>query len=99
MDANKISFLNNNFKNAFSLKEYNNYSNICVYVKNIDLKFIKSVYDDFIEYMKYIVNKCGRESGKRPKKSSLNEQLELDVESRRFCRQLCRKSDFEIPIT
>jgi len=58
MDADKISFFDNNLNNAFSLKEYNNYGNICVYVKNIDLKFINSVYNDFIEYMKYIVNKC-----------------------------------------
>ena len=57
MDADKISFFDNNLNNAFSLKEYNNYGNICVYVKNIDLKFINSVYNDFIEYMKYIVNK------------------------------------------
>lgn len=64
MDAEKISFFDNNLKNTFSLKEYNNYGNICVYIKNIDLKFIKSVLDDFLIYMQYVSNKCLEMSSK-----------------------------------
>ena len=58
MDADKISFYNNLFKNAFSIQEYNNYGNICVYVKNLDIKFIKSVIDDFLIFMQYVSSQC-----------------------------------------
>lgn len=68
MDANKISFFDNYLKNTFSLKEYNNFGNICVYIKNIDLKFIKSVLDEFLIYMRYISSKCLEMSSKFKKK-------------------------------
>ena len=57
MDAAKINKFNNKFMNICAIKEYNNFGNICVYVKNIDVKYIKSVFDDFLDFMKYIVNK------------------------------------------
>ena len=57
MDENKLNYYKNIFGNMCSIREYNNFANICVYVKNINVKFIKNIFDDFIEYMKYIVNK------------------------------------------
>ena len=57
MDENKLNYYQNIFGNMCSIREYNNFANICVYVKNINVKFIKNIFDDFIEYMKYIVNK------------------------------------------
>tara|TARA_B100000073_G_scaffold296163_1_gene260748 strand:+ start:4768 stop:5190 length:423 start_codon:yes stop_codon:yes gene_type:complete len=57
MDENKLNYYKTIFGNMCSIREYNNFANICVYVKNINVKFIKNIFDDFIEYMKYIVNK------------------------------------------
>tara|TARA_B110000046_G_C12924579_1_gene368683 strand:+ start:620 stop:1042 length:423 start_codon:yes stop_codon:yes gene_type:complete len=68
MEVDRIKFFNNNLKNVFLLKEYNNYGNLCVYVKNIDLKFIRSLLDEFLIYMQYISNKCLEMSSKFKKK-------------------------------
>ena len=68
MDADKISFYNNHFKNVFLIQEYNNYGNICVYVKNIDIKYIKSVIDDFLIFIEYVSNQCLEVSKKFDKK-------------------------------
>lgn len=68
MDADKISFYNNCFKNVFLIQEYNNYGNICVYVKNIDIKYIKSVIDDFLIFIEYVSVQCLEVSKKFDKK-------------------------------
>tara|TARA_B100000902_G_C27306171_1_gene915574 strand:- start:1937 stop:2359 length:423 start_codon:yes stop_codon:yes gene_type:complete len=88
MDADKISFYNNCFKNVFSIQEYNNYGNICVYVKNIDIKFIKSVLNDFLEFAKYIVNK-GLEVSKKLNKDQFCVHIYLDG---------CTRKNFSLPL-
>ena len=88
MDADKISFYNNLFKNAFSIQEYNNYGNICVYVKNLDIKFIKSVIDDFLIFMQYVSSQC-LEVSKKLNKNQYCVHVYLDG---------CTRKNFSLPL-
>ena len=88
MDANKISFYTNCFKNAFSIQEYNNYGNICVYVKNLDIKFIKSVIDDFLIFMQYVSSQC-LEVSKKFNKNQYCVHVYLDG---------CTRKNFSLPL-
>ena len=88
MDANKISFYTNCFKNAFSIQEYNNYGNICVYVKNLDIKFIKSVIDDFLIFMQYVSSQC-LEVSKKLNKNQYCVHVYLDG---------CTRKNFSLPL-
>ena len=88
MDADKISFYNNCFKNAFSIQEYNNYGNICVYVKNIDIKYIKSVIDDFLIFIEYVSSQC-LEVSKKFNKNQYCVHVYLDG---------CTRKNFSLPL-
>ena len=57
MDAENIVFILIVLKNSFSIQEYNNMGNICVYVKNLDVKFVKSIIDDF-NFIQYVSAQC-----------------------------------------
>ena len=88
MDAEKISFYNNHFKNSFAIQEYNNYGNICVYVKNLDVKFIKSIINDFLIFMQYVSNKC-LEVSKKFNKKQYCVHIYLDG---------CTRKNFSLPL-
>ena len=88
MDTEKISFYNNLFKNSFSIQEYNNYGNICVYVKNLDIKFIKSIIDDFLIFMQYVSDKC-LEVSKKFNKNQYCVHVYLDG---------CTRKNFSLPL-
>jgi len=88
MDADKISFYNNCFKNVFLIQEYNNYGNICVYVKNIDIKYIKSVIDDFLIFIEYVSSQC-LEVSKKFNKNQYCVHVYLDG---------CTRKNFSLPL-
>ena len=88
MDAEKISFYTNCFKNSFSIQEYNNYGNICVYVKNLDVKFVKSIIDDFLIFIQYVSAQC-LEVSKKFNKNQYCVHVYLDG---------CTRKNFSLPL-
>ncbi len=88
MDTEKISFYTNCFKNSFSIQEYNNYGNICVYVKNLDVKFIKSIIDDFLIFIQYVSTQC-LEVSKKFNKNQYCVHVYLDG---------CTRKNFSLPL-
>ena len=88
MDAEKISFYTNCFKNSFSIQEYNNYGNICVYVKNLDVKYVKSILDDFLIFIQHVSTQC-LEVSKKFNKNQYCVHVYLDG---------CTRKNFSLPL-
>jgi len=43
--------LKEKYKHIAIVKEYNNFGNLCFYIQNLDLKYLKNSHTEFIEYI------------------------------------------------
>ena len=83
--------LKEKYEHIVLVKEYNNYGNICIYAKNIDLKKIKNKHNEFINYI-YLSCRQALQISKKNKNTTYTVHVYLEnVTMKQFSLSLFKK--------